>query len=376
MIVGDGMADTPLAALGGKTPLQSVRYPHMARLAGQSGVRMASTTPEGFPAGTETAMPLLIGYGTEVLTGRGPVEAAGMGVVLPAGQFAMRVNLVRMDAHDALTEACPELSDAEGLAAGNKLAADGEIQDILGKVGWTLHPQPDFRQLVTGPGESVPDGMTPPHQVLGAALSQYLPAHDTVAAFMRRGRGVLRGDGLGAWPWGAGLVPRYEPFAAKYGRRGAVISAVPVVRGMARLAGMDAPEVPGATGTLHTNWRGKADAVLAAALAGYGFVMLHVEAPDDCSHALDLQGKQQAIALLDEAIGWLRQGLAGHPYRMVLLPDHVTSTDTGRHGAQPVPWCVFDSRSPEGCPTRYAERGDVPVEPYTAPLRVLLGLQD
>ena len=371
MIIGDGMADAPLQALGGLTPLQHGSYPHMARLAGQFGVRLARTIPDGYPAGTETAMPLITGYDTDVLTGRGPVEAAGMGIVLPPGQFAMRANLVHLDDADMLREACPELSDAEGLAAGNWLAADAEIRDILTRAGWTLHPQPGFRQLITGTG-TPPTGMTPPHQVSGVALSDYFPENPTVAALMRRGRALLRSDGLGVWPWGAGVVPHYEAFEIKYGRRGAVVSAVPMVRGMARLAGMDTPDVPGATGTLHTNWQGKVDAVLAAARAGYGFVMLHVEAPDDCSHAKSLSGKQQAIGRLDEAIGLIMEGLAGQTYRMALLPDHITETETGKHGAQPIPWCVYDSRLPDGSPSPFAERDGVPAEHYSAPLRALL----
>ena len=375
MVIGDGMADLPMAALSGKTPLQQGTYPHMARMAGQSGVRAVQTIPEGYPAGTETAMPLITGYDTDVLTGRGPVEAAGMGVVLPSGQFAMRANLVRLDEADILVEACPELEDAEGLAVGRRLAEDAEIQSILTRAGWTLHPQPGFRQLITGTGVP-PSGMTPPHNVSGAKLSDHFPENETVAAFMRRCRTLLQADGLGTWPWGAGVVPHYEPFEKKYGRCGAVISAVPVVRGMARLAGLDTPDVPGATGTLHTNWQGKVDATLQAVRDGYGFIMLHVEAPDDCSHALNLEGKQQSITRLDEAIGLLFEGLTGRDFRMALMPDHVTVTETGRHGDQPVPWCVYDSRLPEGQPLSFAECAGLLVEHYSTPLRTLLGLSD
>ena len=373
-VVGDGMADVPNTALGGKTPLMSARCPRMDVLAGQSGVRMARTIPEGLPAGTETAMPLIAGYGTDVLTGRGPMEAAGMGVVLPAGQFAMRVNIVRMDTDDILLEACPELSDDEGFEAARLLAEDAMVRGILGDKGWVLHPQPGFRQLMTGPGETAPTGMTPPHQVSGSPMSMFIPDDATVAGFMRRGRDLLLKRGQGVWPWGAGVVPRYEPFSDKYGVSGAVISAVPVVRGLARLAGMSTPDVPGATGTLHTNWKGKADAVLSAAAAGFGFIMLHAEAPDDCSHARDLKGKIMAIEMLDETIGRVVDGLnaSATEYRMALISDHVTDTLTGCHGTQPVPWCVFDSRMPAGEPAQFAEAYRAKAEHYSAPLRELL----
>ncbi|MDR3207110.1 MAG: hypothetical protein LBT60_02145 [Oscillospiraceae bacterium] len=373
LIVGDGMADGPVAALGGKTPLAYGPYPHLARLAGQSGVRMACTTPKGFSPGTEVAMPLIAGYDTDVLTGRGPVEAAGMGVALAPGQFAMRTNLVALDDADRLREACPELSDEEGLAAGRLLAADAGIRALLDGAGWMLHPQPGFRQMLTGDGPP-PNGMIPPHNVSGARLADHLP-EGALEAFVTRGRILLRESGLGVWPWGAGVVPRYQPFAERFGRRGTVISAVPVVRGMARLAGMEAPEVPGATGTLRTDWRAKVAATLAAAWAGCDFVMLHLEAPDDCSHAKDLPGKRRAIDMLDQMTGLLLEGLADFPaFRAGLISDHVTSVETGRHGDAPVPWCVFDSRLPTGTPTVFAERGDAPAEHWSAPLRTLLAL--
>lgn len=374
MVVGDGMADLPMAALSGKTPLQQAGAPHMATLAGQSGVRMVRTIPEGYPAGTETAMPLITGYDTSVLTGRGPVEAAGMGVVLPAGHFAMRANLVRLDASGMLLEACPELSDEEGLAAGQMLQNDPEFRALLDSAGWVLHPQPGFRQLITGTG-ALPTGMSLPHNVAGALISDHLDCDPTVSSLMKRGRMLLGGLGLGVWPWGAGVVPDYEPFARRFGKRGMVISGVPMVRGMALLAGLEAPLVQGANGSLHTNWRGKTDAVLQAARDGYSFIMLHVEAPDDCSHARDLAGKLDSIARLDEVLGWLLAGLEGQVFRLLLLPDHITSTETGRHGDGPVPWCVFDSRLPGGKPAVFVEHADILPDHYSLPLRSLLEIQ-
>lgn len=369
MVVGDGMADLPMETLGGLTPLKYHAYPQMAELAGQGGVRRVQTIPDGFPAGTETAMPLITGYNTSVLTGRGPVEAAGMGISLSAGQWAMRGNLVRLDGGGRLTEACPELSAEEGLAAGRRLMADAAFSALVRDAGWRFHPQPGFRQLITGDG-TPPGGMTPPHNVQGGRMEEYRPG-GTAGALMDRARDLFRDGGFGLWPWGAGAVPVYEPFEKKFGLRGAVISAVPVVKGMARLAGMDAPDIPGATGTLDTDWRAKADAVLREADT-HDFVMLHIEAPDDCSHALDLEGKLRAIAMVDEAVARLRDGLAGRPYRLLLLPDHITSAETGRHDAGPVPWCVFDSRRPPGTPVPFAETDAGPVDGWDVPIRTLL----
>jgi 2,3-bisphosphoglycerate-independent phosphoglycerate mutase len=369
MVVADGMADTPLAELGGLTPLRYRPRPQMAELAGQGGLFRVRTIPSGFSAGTETAMPLITGYDTSVLTGRGPVEAAGMGIALPAGQFAMRANLVRMAEDGTLTEACPDLSDEEGLAAGRLLAADAALAGELARVGWTFHPQPGFRQMITGPLPP-PAGMTPPHNVQGDGIDGHWPT-DALAPVVRRARALLRERGMALWPWGPGAWPHYEPFADKFGLHGAVISAVPVVRGMALLAGLEAPVVPGATGTLETDWRAKVDAALAAA-ARVPFVMLHLEAPDDCSHARSVEAELRAIAMIDEALARLRAGVGG-PYRLLLLPDHVTSTETGRHGAEPVPWCVYDSERPAGIPTPFVEIDEGPVFAADIPLRTLLG---
>jgi 2,3-bisphosphoglycerate-independent phosphoglycerate mutase len=369
MVVADGMADTPLAELGGLTPLQYRPQPRMAALAGQGGLFRVRTIPDGFAAGTETAMPLITGYDTSVLTGRGPVEASGMGIVLPAGQFAMRANLVRVAQDGTLTEACPDLSDEEGLAAGRLLAADAALTGELARIGWTFHPQPGFRQMITGPMPP-PAGMTPPHNVQGDVIDDHWPA-DALAPVVRRARALLRERGMALWPWGPGAWPRYEPFADKFGLCGAVISAVPVVRGMALLAGLEAPAVPGATGTLETDWRAKVDAALLAA-ARVPFVMLHLEAPDDCSHARNVESELKAIAMVDEALTRLCAG-AERPYRLLLLPDHVTSTETGRHGAEPVPWCVYDSEQPPGAPTPFVEIDEGPAAAPDVPLRTLLG---
>lgn len=371
MVVGDGMADLPMAALAGKTPLQHLHAPHMAQLAGQSGVGMVRTIPEGFPAGTETAMPLITGYDTTVLTGRGGVEAAGMGIDLRPGQFAMRANLVRLDDNDTLIEACPELGDEEGRALGTLLRGDSEMSALLARCGWILYPQPGFRQLITGDG-APPAGMTPPHNVTGDRLDNHMCGGEAVAAIMKRGRVLLRSRGLGVWPWGAGAVPHYEPFLERYGLRGMVVSAVPMVRGMGILAGMEAPIVPGATGSLGTDWRAKVDTVLEAVRVGYMFVMLHIEAPDDCSHALNLPAKLQAIQMVDDAIGLLMEGLRGHTYRILLLPDHITSTDSGKHDDGPVPWCVFDSRLPVGQAKPFVEHFDLLPADFSTPMLTLL----
>ncbi len=370
MFIADGCADLPMERLGGRTPLQVVPQRQMARLAGQSGVGMANTTPEGFAPGTETAIPLILGYDPSVLTGRGPTEAAGMGVPLAPGQFAMRCNLLRLDQNDAVLEACPELTDAQTDAVVDALLSDNTFCGLLSKLGWTFHRQKGFRQLITGDAATIPPTMAAPHNVMGQPMENFLPDHP-LAELMRRGREILRAfPGANAiWPWGAGVVPDYAPFAARFGR-GLAVSAVPVVRGIARLAGMDAPEIPGTTGTLHTNWRAKVKAVLEAAESGYEFVLLHLEAPDDCSHALNLEDEMASLCLQDEVCEALVQALGDRPFRLLLISDHVTSTDTGRHGAEPVPYCIFDSRLPDGVLSRFEET-DAPVVHWDVPIRSL-----
>ncbi len=382
LFIADGMADDALEALAGKTPLQTAPQDALAVLAGQSGVPMVDTSPAGFSPGTETAIPLILGYDNSVLTGRGPVEAAGMGIPLTTDQFAMRVNLLLLDESGCVMEACPPLTDEEGLSLADLLLADEAFTLLLSGQDWTLHRQPGFRQLMTGAKNNLPPAMTPPHNVVGETMDKHLPDHP-MAELMRRARVVFRnaapdGDPIlgralskanAIWPWGAGVVPDYQTFSEKFGARGIAITAVPVVRGMAALCGLAAPVIPGATGLLNTDWNAKIDAALQAYRDGFDFICIHLEAPDDCGHAMDLNGKLASIAMVDNMCNRLLAEFP-RPFRLLLLPDHVTSTQTGKHGGAPVPWCLFDTRMPEGPSARFEENAELPVSADTPILRL------
>ncbi len=343
MIIGDGMADAPVRALDGRTPLQAALTPTLDKLAGQR-IGSARSIPDGQSAGTETAIPILMGYGVEVLTGRGPVEAAGLGVAMQPGQWAMRLNLVTFNDNDKLLNACPELTSQQALAAADALLADKRFAALLAEHDVVLHRQDTFRQLLIGnhaPPSSLP---TPPHNVIGASLAKSLPSDAFVKALMTLGRAVLRDlpDANGVWPWGCGVMPQYEIFASRFGKSGACVTAVPMVSGLARLCGLDVIDVPGATGTLHTHWRAKAAATVRA-FDDHDFVLLHIEAPDDCSHAMNLADKLAAIELVDAAAAAVLDGMADKHLRVLLCSDHYTCVETGQHAADPTPYSIWDS---------------------------------
>jgi 2,3-bisphosphoglycerate-independent phosphoglycerate mutase len=368
-IIGDGMADRTVDALNGRTPLQAAFTPTLDRLAGQH-MGQVQSIPEGYSAGTETAIPILLGYGTEVLTGRGAVEAAGMGLAMQDGQCALRMNLIKVNNDGRLTDACPDLRSGEGMRLGHLLQDNAAFASFLRRHNIVLHVQDSFRQLLTGDG-SPPKTALPPHNMIGQALSDCLP-DSCLRELMQIGAECLKSEKAAnaVWPWGGGRMPQYQPFFEKTGLRAAVVTAVPMVKGLARLCRMEAIDVPGATGTLRTNWRGKAAAVAHALRGDFDFVLLHIEAPDDCSHALDIKGKIDAIEMVDAAAALIMENLSDMPLRILVCSDHLTLAENGRHTADPTPYCIYDTSGPAK-PGSFAE-GQGAVTAGHKPISLLL----
>jgi 2,3-bisphosphoglycerate-independent phosphoglycerate mutase len=294
-----------------------------------------------------------------------------MGVTLQSGQWAMRMNLVTLDERGTLTNACPDLDEAGVLARTRMLLTDSVFAGLLNRNGITLHPHASFRQMLTG-GGTLPPCPVPPHNVTGSAMQSCIPCDGFYDVLMNAGRNALRhfGTANAVWPWGCGTAPEYQSFTGKYGLRGACVSAVPMVQGLARLCGMDAIYVPGATGTLHTNWRGKAAACVDA-FRQNDFVLLHIEAPDDCSHALDVGGKVRAIEIIDAAVYAVLKAMGGAHLRVLLCSDHYTLAATGRHDPTPAPYCVWDSRDTGGIGGIFVEGQGTAVS-ADSPIKMLL----
>jgi 2,3-bisphosphoglycerate-independent phosphoglycerate mutase len=346
IILGDGMADEPLAELGGRTPLEYAEIPNMDRIAREGRCGMLRTVPPGFEPGSDIANLSILGYDPRTsYTGRGPLEAASMGITLQEGQMAYRCNLVAI--RDGVME---------DFNAGHISSAEGAelLRDLDAALGESIRVYPgiSYRNLlvVSGAEGAV---TTPPHDIVGRAIADYLPRGDDAGILldcMERSREVFAGHPVNRrrlqegkipateiWPWSGGKKPSLVPFREKYGLSGGVISAVDLLNGIARLAGMEVIRVPGATGFLDTDYEAKARYAVSA-LDRLDFVYMHVEAPDEAGHMGSVEEKVRAIERLDEAVGIVLD----RPDTVVaVLPDHPTPIRCKTHTADPIPFAIL-----------------------------------
>lgn len=345
VILGDGMADEPLAELGGQTPLEYADTPNMDAIARAGRCGLLQTVPEGFEPGSDIANLSVLGYDPrEYYTGRGPLEAVSMGIDLAASDIAYRCNLVTV------------LDDVmEDFSSGHISSADGhELISALDATleGAALYPGISYRNLLVVPGGRGAV-TTPPHDIVGRAIDAYLP-EGIDAGLLRRcmeeSREVLEGHPVNArrvaegkspatmiWPWSGGRKPALPAFSEKYGCSGGMISAVDLLNGIARCAGMKVIEVPGATGFLDTDYEAKARHAIDA-LETLDFVYMHVEAPDEAGHMGSIEEKVRAIERLDAVTGMILDAVEG---TIAVLPDHPTPIRMRTHTADPVPFAVL-----------------------------------
>lgn len=366
LIVPDGMADDPVPELGGRTPLMAAATPHLDAIAAEGMVGRVHTIPEGMPPGSDVAALSIMGYDpARVYTGRAPLEAASQGIALGPDDVAFRCNLITVGDGRVVDHSGGEISSEE---AAQLIEA---IQERLGSDRVRFYPGVSYRNLMVWHGGTTGMETTPPHDILGQAMEPHLPRGEGASLLlqlMRESRDVLadhpvnrkrKAEGKSPanliWLWGQGRAPRLESFPRLRGVSGAVISAVDLIRGIARLAELNVVLVPGATGRLDTDWAGKRDAARQS-LAEVDFVMVHLEAPDECGHKGDLEGKIRAIEWTDrEIIGplWEAARSMGSA-RMLVLPDHYTPLSLRTHVGKPVPFALAG----EGIPRDAAERMD------------------
>jgi len=382
IVIGDGMADNPVPALGGRTPLEASVTPTLDNLAVRSIVGQARTVPLGIAPGSDTAILSICGYDPRrYYTGRAPLEAAGAGVRLVAGDVAYRCNMVSLDGDSLPFENKTIVSHNGGSIDGETacelmgaLLAVPDFAEAMAHAGLRIEVSPSFRHIAVQSAADVSGLVTiPPHDHLGEAIGPLMPQGGPSAELidlMRRANTILAAHPAnhrriqagklpanGIWFWAEGTVAALPSFDALFGKTGFVVSAVPLVWGIGALAGLDKISVPGATGELDTNYEGKAEAALRGLREGYDFVLLHVEAPDECTHMGDLPGKLEGINRLDErALRPLLNGLDKlGDYRLLVLSDHKTLTDTRGHDGDPVPFLLYDSREAANGPARYTE---------------------
>lgn len=362
VVLGDGMADQPIQEIGGRTPLMQAATPAMDALARKSEVGLAHTIPQGMKPGSDTANLAVLGYDPKkYYTGRSPLEALSIGVPMKDTDIAIRCNIVTVSDDGLPYEEKTIIDHSAGEISTRDAAVLMEaIQRELNSDIYQYYVGTSYRHLTVWDGGEVVE-LTPPHDVLGQTIGQYLPEDAELREMMERSYEILNSHPLNVerekrglnkanslWFWGAGTKPALDSFEGKYGKKGAMISAVDLLKGIAVGAKMHNIEVPGANGTLETNWEGKADAAAKALLEdGYDFVYIHMEAPDEMGHQGSLEKKIKAIEYLDgRVLGPLVERLdqSGEDYRLLLMPDHPTPIACRTHTSDPVPYLLYDSR--------------------------------
>lgn len=361
VVLGDGMADEPIESLGGKTPLEYAATPVMDALSKQAEIGMVHTIPEGMKPGSDTANLSVLGYDPEeYYSGRSPLEALSIGVPMKDTDIVLRCNIVTISEDDVPFEEKTILDHSSGeISTEDCGVLLDAVKKELENETYQFYLGTSYRHcLIWNHGKVVE--LTPPHDVLGQTIGQYLPEEELFRGMMKKSYEILvnhpinierKKKGLNpancCWFWGAGTKPQLSSFEEKTGKKGMMVSAVDLLKGIAVGAGMGVAQVEGANGGLHTNYEGKTQAALKALLEeDYDFAYIHLEAPDEMGHQGSVERKVQAIEYLDaRVLGPLTKALDEKKaqYRLMVLPDHPTPIRLRTHTSDSVPYLLYDS---------------------------------
>ena len=364
VLLGDGMADYPTKMLGGKTPLQCALTPYIDQIAAEGTLGRVDTIPAGFTPGSDVATLSVLGYDPrETYTGRGPLEAASMGISLGQNDIAYRCNLVTIGEKDS------ESAFMDDFTAGHISTEESreiilDLNKTLGSSPYQFFPGVGYRHLFVWRDAPSSPETTAPHDITGKTIASYLPHGDSaqeINSIMQRAGEILINHPINAqrqkagkkqansiWLWGQGKKPQMVSLTQKYSLQGGMISAVDLLKGIGIIAGLKVFPVEGATGYIDTNYEGKAKMALDI-LNFMDFVFVHLEAPDEMGHEGNAAGKIQAIELFDEKIvGPILNKIGSFgDYRLLVLSDHPTPLDLKTHVSDPSPFAVLSSRKEE-----------------------------
>ena len=361
IVLGDGMADEPIPELGDKTPLEYAKTPMLDQLSKKSEVGMVHTIPDGMKPGSDTANLSVLGYDPKIYyTGRSPLEALSIGVDMKPTDIALRCNIVTLSDDNLPYEEKTIIDHSSGEISTEEAeilleAVRKELEDDIYK----FYLGTSYRHLtIWDKGQVV--SLTPPHDILGCKIGEYLPEDKALREMMKKSYDILANHTVNTerikrglnpansiWFWGAGTRPALSSFEEKTGKKGVMISAVDLLKGIGVGASMTNIIVEGADGTLHTNYEGKANAAVNALIHdGYDFAYIHVEAPDEMGHQGSAERKIRSIEYLDQrVIKVVYETLKnkGVDFRMLVLPDHPTPVSVRTHTSSPVPYMLYDS---------------------------------
>lgn len=375
VVLGDGMADVPSVQLGNKTPLEFAKTPNMDNLATMSSIGLVKSVPDGFKPGSDVANLSVMGYAPEKFySGRSPLEALSIGVELKDGDVAIRTNLVTLSGDGELATKVMKDYSAGEISTAEAEALVKAVQDALGNDIYHFYSGVSYRHCLVVSNGTTATELTPPHDITDKVVGEYLPRGERggeLLDLIKRSEDVLKSHPVNlariekgknpathVWFWGAGTKPKLTSFADMFGLKGAVISAVDLLKGIAVGAKMDCPQVEGATGTLLTNWEGKIEAVKNSFKNGADYVYLHMEAPDECGHQGDMMGKVRAIEYVDYVLGELNAYLksTNEDYVIAVLPDHATPLTVKTHTREPIPYMIYRSAKPVVSELKYNEK--------------------
>ncbi len=362
IVLSDGMAGRPLEELGGKTTLEAAGTPNFDRLAEKAEIGLASMVPEGMAPGSDTANLSVMGYDPKIYyTGRSPLEALSIGVDMAADDVSFRCNLVTLTEDGGAYEDQKIIDHSSSeISTEDSTVLLEALKEGLKREGYEFYAGTSYRHLLIWKHGKVLE-LTAPHDILTKTVGEYLPKDSVLLDMMKKSYEILKDhpinverkkQGLNpansAWFWGAGTRPALASFEEKTGKKGVMISAVDLLKGIAVGADMDRIIVEGANGGLHTNYEGKADAAIHALLEdGYDFAYVHVEAPDEMGHMGSMTDKITAIENVDgRVVARIMEAMdrSGEDYRLMILPDHPTPICVRTHTSEPVPYMIYDSR--------------------------------
>lgn len=377
VMLGDGMADYPCEALGGKTVLEAAKTPNMDFLARNGAVGLAKTVPDGMSPGSDTANLSVMGYDPKIYyTGRSPLEAVSIGIDLASTDVTFRCNLVTLSDTDNYEDAemldysAGEISTEEATELINYLNEHFKTDNI------NLYAGVSYRHCLVIKGIKTGGVMTPPHDISLKPIKDHLPKGENselLLSMMKKSRELLRDHPINkkriaqgknpansCWFWGEGTKPAVTSFEEKFGIRGGVISAVDLIKGIGICAGHKCIEVEGATGNYDTNFSGKAKAAVDFLDSGYDYVYIHVEAADECGHHNDPVHKVESVEAIDrDILGYIipQMEKRGEPFTILLMPDHPTPLSLMTHVSDPVPFVLYRSDKKLGPNTEvYSEK--------------------
>ena len=374
IVLGDGMSDEPIEALNGCTPLEFAKTPALDELSKKSEIGMVQTVPEGMKPGSDVANLAVIGYNPkENYSGRSPLEALSIGVPMEDTDIALRCNIVTISEEDKPFEEQIIIDHSSSEIATEDCAVLlEEVKKVLQNEIYQFYVGTSYRHCLIWKKGWVVD-LVQPHDVLGQVIGQHLPTDAMLLHMMKKSYEILKNHPINierkqkglnpancCWFWGAGTKPAISDFFEKTGKKGLMVSAVDLLKGIAVGAHMGVAKVEGANGGLHTNYEGKVDAALRGLIEeGYDFVYIHVEAPDEMGHQGSVERKVLAIEYLDErVIGPISKKLEalGEDFRLLVLPDHPTPIRIRTHSADSVPYLLYDSTAPEAHSWYYNEK--------------------